>query len=613
MNTKPKAYSYIRFSTPEQEKGDSLRRQEKQAEEYAIKHGLALDENQKFKDLGKSGYKGFNRIDGALKDFLDLIEKKEIPYGSVLIVEHLDRLSREKITEAFTLFINLLKKGIRIVTLQDNMEYDKKSIDEYPYQLTSSIALMAAAHNESVKKSKRVKEARQEKRRRLQNQEIRIFTAQCPSWLMLSEDKTKFISIPEACIAINMIFQKRLEGKGSYRISKELNSDSAVWTPPLNRRKKTGGWRESYINKILRSKSVIGELQLYEIKTETIVNNGNEQEITKRVAVGEPLTNYYPKVIDEGVFFRVQEIIKVNGELSGHGGGGGKKDKCSNLFSYVVKCGICGSTMQYLNKGSINRQYLVCDSVRRKNKVLIPIKKDHEHVEDIIAAKLNKREISELEVQTVEAVCDAKTVRYDEFERIFFENFEELDMGKLIPNDNETTKHKKVSENKISENNYKLKELENQIDNLLETISITDDEENKRVYDGKVTEKRLAKEKLQTENQQLEQEMENLADQRKKLVKQKDIINEVYSFLKSAKDEQERIDRRFLLRQEIKNMIEWIRIYTLQEKYAAYEEIEPGIIRHMGSKTIDRIRIKFRGSKILRVIFLKSNIDVLGV
>jgi DNA invertase Pin-like site-specific DNA recombinase len=34
---KPKAYSYIRFSTPEQEKGDSLRRQMEGAENMQVK------------------------------------------------------------------------------------------------------------------------------------------------------------------------------------------------------------------------------------------------------------------------------------------------------------------------------------------------------------------------------------------------------------------------------------------------------------------------------------------------------------------------------------------------------------------------------------------------
>ena len=91
MDNKPIAISYTRFSTPEQEKGDSRRRHEKEAEYYTEKHGLTLDDNQKFKDLGKSGYKDFNRINNAIKDFIDLVENEEIPPGSVLIVEHLDR------------------------------------------------------------------------------------------------------------------------------------------------------------------------------------------------------------------------------------------------------------------------------------------------------------------------------------------------------------------------------------------------------------------------------------------------------------------------------------------------------------------------------------------
>jgi DNA invertase Pin-like site-specific DNA recombinase len=39
----PRAYSYLRFSTPEQSKGDSLRRQTSMADEYATRHGLRLD------------------------------------------------------------------------------------------------------------------------------------------------------------------------------------------------------------------------------------------------------------------------------------------------------------------------------------------------------------------------------------------------------------------------------------------------------------------------------------------------------------------------------------------------------------------------------------------
>ncbi len=42
--TKPRAYSYLRFSTPEQMKGDSFRRQTGLAEAYALKHELGCSD-----------------------------------------------------------------------------------------------------------------------------------------------------------------------------------------------------------------------------------------------------------------------------------------------------------------------------------------------------------------------------------------------------------------------------------------------------------------------------------------------------------------------------------------------------------------------------------------
>jgi hypothetical protein len=43
--TRPIAYSYARFSTPEQERGDSERRQIEAARQYAEQHGFVLDES----------------------------------------------------------------------------------------------------------------------------------------------------------------------------------------------------------------------------------------------------------------------------------------------------------------------------------------------------------------------------------------------------------------------------------------------------------------------------------------------------------------------------------------------------------------------------------------
>ena len=91
-----KAYSYIRFSTPEQEKGDSLRRQIEQSETYAQTHGLTLDDSLRLTDRGLSAFHGIHRTKGALGEFHRLVEQGEIEPGSVLLVESLDRLLRDK-------------------------------------------------------------------------------------------------------------------------------------------------------------------------------------------------------------------------------------------------------------------------------------------------------------------------------------------------------------------------------------------------------------------------------------------------------------------------------------------------------------------------------------
>jgi DNA invertase Pin-like site-specific DNA recombinase len=63
----PKAYSYLRFSTPEQMKGDSFRRQSTKAQEYASTHGLDLDDTLTFQDLGVSAFRGKNAEAGQLQ------------------------------------------------------------------------------------------------------------------------------------------------------------------------------------------------------------------------------------------------------------------------------------------------------------------------------------------------------------------------------------------------------------------------------------------------------------------------------------------------------------------------------------------------------------------
>ena len=128
MAKRPKAYSYLRFSTPEQLKGDSLRRQSEAVRAYADRHDLELSE-ENFEDLGLSAFRGRNMVEGSLGVFVEAVKSGRIKPGSVLLVESIDRLSRDRIMAALGRFSDILGLGVDIVTLTDGRRYSAESLD----------------------------------------------------------------------------------------------------------------------------------------------------------------------------------------------------------------------------------------------------------------------------------------------------------------------------------------------------------------------------------------------------------------------------------------------------------------------------------------------------
>jgi len=171
-----KAYSYIRFSSPQQLKGDSLRRQLEASRAYAEAHDMILDDS--LRDIGVSAFKGKNATEGALKKFIELLEAGRIEKVSVLILESLDRLSRQQVFTALGLFSSILSAGIEIVTLADNQHYTAASINDVG-QIMFSLISMSRSHEESAVKSKRLA-ASWENRRKLAVEGKRPMTGQCP-------------------------------------------------------------------------------------------------------------------------------------------------------------------------------------------------------------------------------------------------------------------------------------------------------------------------------------------------------------------------------------------------------------------------------------------------
>jgi len=504
--TKPKAYSYIRFSTPEQEKGDSLRRQTEQSEEYAKAHGLVLDSSLRLTDKGLSAFTGFHRTKGALGNFLRLVEHGEIPKGSLLIVENLDRLSRENVLDALSQFTSIIRAGIKVITLCDKKEYDQGSINNNPMNLMMSLVIMARAHEESVIKSERLKSVWKQKRVVASNG--RKMAGQCPAWLRLSEDKSEFIVLPERAEVINQIFEMKLAGKGSTWIETQLNEQKGIWKPK-------NGWRKSYINKLLHNnRELIGEFQSHK----KIANDKNKDKY-ERVPEGDPIPNYFPAITDKKKFNRVQEIIRRNREIKGNAGG--RNGTIRNLFTNIVKCGRCGGPMAYLNKGAKPKggQYLQCDTARRglgcKSKMMI---------------------------------------RYDELEPILLTYCKGLDASEILPGKEKRTSQLSVLRNQLQAIQGELTQVQGKIENVLDSIATTKSKEVRAELDARASSLLTEKAELSEQKADLEVSIDQLMNTGRETEQQLKSIRDLMKHLN-------RLDVRLNLRSQLRSLLRKITVY----------------------------------------------------
>lgn len=328
-----------------------MRRQAELSQQYADEHGLTLDVALHLRDLGLSAFDRSNLERGALGAFVEAITRGHIAPGSFLLIESLDRLSRAQVLDAFELFTAIIKRGITIVTLTDNMVYSQESLSANVGNLIVSITIMARAHEESALKSRRLKAAWENKRANIGEKKL---TARCPYWMRLRDDKKEFEFIPERVEIVRSILHASRSGMGTGVIAKRLNEQG---TPTFS--KKDNGWHSSYIEKITTSPALYGSLQLH------LWQNG------KIVPHGEPLANYYPALISRDEFLLLQEARK--GRRLGSGSRARKGTNVPNLLSGIVKCGYCGSTMILLGRsprklasGIVRvEKHLVCDGARR--------------------------------------------------------------------------------------------------------------------------------------------------------------------------------------------------------------------------------------------------------
>ena len=337
-----KAYSYLRFSSPEQARGDSYRRQTSMAASYAMSHNLDLDEALTFQDLGVSAYRGLNAETGKLGCLLEAVRMGLIMKSSVILVESLDRLSRQAARKALRLIESILETGVSVVTLTDGREYTLESLDSDPLNLLIALLTFIRANEESAIKSHRIAASWVAKRDRAREQPL---TARCPGWLRLTADRKSFVLVPEQAAVVQRIFSDALAGYGVLAISWRLNVEGA---PRLTGGSRVGKmWYSASVSRLLNAVSTIGTLQPYKV--------AHSEGRSFRVPLPE-IPNYYPAVVSPETFERVQKVRDAATSARRRKQAG---MPAYNIIGRLARCSLCGNSMMLVSK-SERGHYLVC-------------------------------------------------------------------------------------------------------------------------------------------------------------------------------------------------------------------------------------------------------------
>lgn len=355
-----KAYSYIRFSSSEQRKGRSEPRQLEECAIYCAKHNLSLVQSEEytFLDRGKSGFKAEHLGEnGQLARFLRLVKDGSIPPGSTLIVENLDRLSREHVKHALPRFIDLLNANINVVTLTDGKVYTSEFSE---LDLIMSIFIMTRAHGESLRKSGLLGDAWRKKKENAAA-DLTPLGNNAPLWITYTK-VGGYALHPERAELVRRIFQLSIDGRGRGSIAKILNGEGI---PAF----KGGSWATTSINRLLSNRAVLGEYQ---------PRTGSGKA---RTPSGIAIPGFFPAAIEESLFDRAQEASTgryINRST--------KQSKNFNVWSGVALCTKCQSSMHMVSKGLPPKgyTYLTCQGTRK-------------------------------------GICDAKSVRLDASELVFRE------------------------------------------------------------------------------------------------------------------------------------------------------------------------------------------------
>ncbi|KVE06576.1 integrase [Burkholderia vietnamiensis] len=316
MAAKARVYSYLRFSDPKQAAGSSVDRQLEYAARWAADSEMELDASLSLRDEGLSAYHQRHVRQGALGVFLRAVEDGQVPAGSVLIVEGLDRLSRAEPLQAQAQLAQIVNAGITVVTASDGREYNRERLKAQPMDLVYSLLVMIRAHEESDTKSKRVKAAI---RRQCQGWiagtwRAPIRVGKDPHWVR-ENNGGGFELISERAEAVRHVIAMFKQGHGAVRIVRDLAERGLQIT-------ESGRTQSSNLYRLLANRMLLGEKSV-EVDGETY-----------------RLEGYYPALLTPAEFADLRYLAEQRGRRKGKGEIPGVVTGLG-----ITYCGYCGAAI----------------------------------------------------------------------------------------------------------------------------------------------------------------------------------------------------------------------------------------------------------------------------
>ncbi len=308
-----KCFSYQRFSTKKQEGGDSIERQTASAKAYAQRESLEY-QDKAFSDLGVSGFS--QKIRSGLEAMLEAVETGAIPHGSTVVIDGFDRLSRQSFEHTYDLIRQIVNAGVSLHIVQDNLTLDKSSLNDLVSVIR--VALQSdLAHKESQKKSYLIRSQRTRAR------ENRQVTGKLPMWIKRAENTLGF-EFNDLIDTTKELIRLRAEGKSLQSVSKKLNEQNRVTS--------TGAkWSASGVRSIIKNKALYGAKEYFD--SDPVTGRMNKTSIDLALDI-------FPAVITFDEWQNIQQKSKT--------GKGGRISRVG-AYSYLLRCGYCGSSLTHRN------------------------------------------------------------------------------------------------------------------------------------------------------------------------------------------------------------------------------------------------------------------------